>query len=47
MLSLHITFFLHLLSTDHKCTQPCYFFPATQTRCSEGEERLEFFDEEF
>jgi hypothetical protein len=23
---LHIIYFLHLLSTNHKCTQPCYFF---------------------
>jgi hypothetical protein len=22
---LHINYFLHLLSTNHKCTQPCYF----------------------
>jgi hypothetical protein len=22
---LHIIFFLHLLSTNHKCTQRCYF----------------------
>jgi hypothetical protein len=28
--SLHIIYFLHLLSTNHKCTQPCYFPPATQ-----------------
>jgi hypothetical protein len=31
---LHIIYFLHLLSTNHKCTQPCYFplplKPATQ-----------------
>jgi hypothetical protein len=38
---------LHLLSTNHKCTQPCYFAPATQTCCSEGEDGLEIFDEEF
>jgi hypothetical protein len=25
LLPLHITYFLHLLSTNHKCTQPCYF----------------------
>jgi hypothetical protein len=25
LLSLHIIYFLHLLSTNHKCTQPCYF----------------------
>jgi hypothetical protein len=37
-----IILFLHLLSTNHKCTQPCYF-PC----CSEGEDGLEFFDEEF
>jgi hypothetical protein len=22
---LHITYFLHMLNTNHKCTQPCYF----------------------
>jgi hypothetical protein len=42
-----IILFLHLLSTNHKCTQPCYFPPATQTCCSEGEDGLEFFNEEF
>jgi hypothetical protein len=47
LLPLHIIYFLHLLSTNHKCTQPCYFPPATQTRRSEGEDGLEFFDEEF
>jgi hypothetical protein len=36
-----------LLSTNHKCTQPCYFPPTTQKRCSEGGDGLEFFDEEF
>jgi hypothetical protein len=25
LLPLHINYFLHLLSTNHKCTQPCYF----------------------
>jgi hypothetical protein len=25
----YIIYFLHLLSTNHKCTQPCYFSPAT------------------
>jgi hypothetical protein len=25
LLLLHIIYFLHLLSTNHKCTQPCYF----------------------
>jgi hypothetical protein len=33
-----IILFLHLLSTNHKCTQTC---------CSEREGGLEFFDEEF
>jgi hypothetical protein len=42
-----IHLFLHLLSTNYKCTQPCYFSPATQTCCLEGEDGLEFFDEEF
>jgi hypothetical protein len=23
--TLHIIYFLHLLSTNHKCTQSCYF----------------------
>jgi hypothetical protein len=36
-----------LLSTNHKCTQPCYFPPVVQNHCSEGEDGLEFFDEEF
>jgi hypothetical protein len=35
-----------LLSTNHKCTQPFYFPRATQTHCLEGEDGLEFFDEE-
>jgi hypothetical protein len=33
-----IILFLHLLSTNNKCTQSCYFFPATQTCCLEGED---------
>jgi hypothetical protein len=24
VVTLHIIYFLHLLSTNHKCTQPCY-----------------------
>jgi hypothetical protein len=44
---LHIILFLHLLSTNHNYTQPCYFPPTTQTCCSEEEDGLEFFDEEF
>jgi hypothetical protein len=41
-----IILFLHLLSTNYKCTQLCCFSPGTQTYCSEdGYE--EFFDEEF
>jgi hypothetical protein len=44
---LHIICFLHLLSTNHKCTQPYYFSPATQTCSSEGEDGPEFFDEGF
>jgi hypothetical protein len=40
-------YFLDLLSTNHKFTQPSYFSPATQTCYSEGEDGLEFFDEEF
>jgi hypothetical protein len=47
MLPLHIIYFLHLLSTNHNYTQPCYFSPATQTCYSEGEDGLKFFDEEF
>jgi hypothetical protein len=42
-----IILFLHLLSTNQKCTQTCYFSPATQTRCLEGDDGLEFIDEEF
>jgi hypothetical protein len=41
---LYIIYFLHLLSTNYKCTQPCYFPPAVQTCCSEAEEDLEYFD---
>jgi hypothetical protein len=37
--------FLHLLSTNHKCTQPCYFPPVIQTYCSEDAVE-EFFDVE-
>jgi hypothetical protein len=44
ILPLHIIYFLHLLSTNHKCTQPCYFPPAVQTCYSEVEEDLEYFD---
>jgi hypothetical protein len=40
-----IILFLHLLSTNHYST--LLFYPATQTCCSEGEDGLEFFDEEF
>jgi hypothetical protein len=25
VITLHIIYFLHLLSTNHKCTQSCYF----------------------
>jgi hypothetical protein len=25
LLPLHLIYLLHLLSTNHKCTQPCYF----------------------
>jgi hypothetical protein len=25
VVTLHIIYFLHLLSTNHKCIQPCYF----------------------
>jgi hypothetical protein len=44
---LYIIYFLHLLSINHKCTQPCYFFSVTQTRYLEEEDGLEFFDEKF
>jgi hypothetical protein len=47
LLPCNIILFLHLLRTNHKCTQPCYFFPATQTYGPEGEDGLEFFNEEF
>jgi hypothetical protein len=29
-----------LLSTNHKCTQHCYFSHATQTYCSKAEENF-------
>jgi DNA phosphorothioation-dependent restriction protein DptG len=44
---MHIILFLHLLSTNHKCTQPYYFSLATQTCFSEGEEDLEYYDVAF
>jgi hypothetical protein len=44
---LHIICFLHLLSTNHTCTKPCYFPSATQTCRLEGEDELELFDEVF
>jgi hypothetical protein len=47
LLPLHIIYLLHLLSTNFKCTQPCYFSHATEICCSEGEDELEFFDKEF
>jgi hypothetical protein len=47
VITLHYHLFLHLLSTNHKCTQHCYFPPTTQTCYSEGEHGREFFDEEF
>jgi hypothetical protein len=25
LIHLHIIYFLHMLSTNHKCTKPCYF----------------------
>jgi hypothetical protein len=42
-----IILFLHLLSTNHKCTQPCYFPLLLKPAAAEGEDGLEFFDEEF
>jgi hypothetical protein len=38
--------FLHLLSTNHKCTQPCYF-PLLLKLAAQKEDGLEFSDEEF
>jgi hypothetical protein len=43
--TLHIILFLHLQSTNHKCTQSCYF-SATQTCCSEGKEDVEYYNME-
>jgi hypothetical protein len=47
VITLHIIYFLQLLSTNHKYTQPCYFPLLLKTCCSEGEDGLEFFDIEF
>jgi hypothetical protein len=44
ILPLHIIYFMHLMSTNHKCTQPLLFSPATQTCCLEAEEDLEYYD---
>jgi hypothetical protein len=43
---LYISCFLHLLSTNDKCTQSCYF-PLLLKPTAQKEKRLEFFDEEF
>jgi hypothetical protein len=40
-------YFLHLLSTNHKCTQPCYFPLAVQTCYSKADEDFGFIDQEF
>jgi hypothetical protein len=42
-----IILFVHLLRTNHKRIQPYYFPPAVQNCCSEGEDGLKLFDEEF
>jgi hypothetical protein len=45
---LYISFILlHLLSTNHKITHPCYFPLLLKHCCSEGEDGMEFFDEGF
>jgi hypothetical protein len=38
-------YFLHLLSTNNKCSPHCYLSPATQTCCLEDEEGVEVLDE--
>jgi hypothetical protein len=45
VITLCISFiFQHLLSTNHNCTQPCYFPPAIETCSFEAEEDLEYID---
>jgi hypothetical protein len=38
---------LHLLSTNHKCTQRCYFLLRYKLAAQKLKEILGFFDEEF
>jgi hypothetical protein len=41
-----IILFPHLLSSNRKCTHPCYP-PCYSNCCSEDKEELEYFDKEF
>jgi hypothetical protein len=40
-------YFLHLSSTNNKCTHPCYFPLVLKHAGSEAGEEMEFIDEEF
>jgi hypothetical protein len=40
-------YFLHLMSTNHKCTQACYFLLLYKPAAQKLKEILGFFDEEF
>jgi hypothetical protein len=44
---LHYHFIPSLVGYQPQVYSTLLFFPATQTSCSEGEDGLEFFDEEF
>jgi hypothetical protein len=44
---MNIIIFVHLLSTNHKCTHPCYLPLLLKICCSEDGDGVEFFDEEF
>jgi hypothetical protein len=41
---LHIIYFLHLMSTNHKCTQPCYFPLPHKSAALKLKKTLEYFD---
>jgi hypothetical protein len=43
----HIICFLHLLSTNHMCTQPCYFPLPLKPAAQKLEKILRYYDMEF
>jgi hypothetical protein len=41
---LHIIYFLQLLNTNHKCTQPCYFPLSLKPTAQQLKKTLVYFD---